>query len=49
MDNDFVWDMEKMVHNLPNARAFHGNQYDAVWMIPQVVKINPFTIQSRKH
>lgn len=30
----------KMVHNLPNARAFNGAQYDAVWMIPQVVKTN---------
>ena len=40
MGNDFVWDMEKMVHNLPNARAFNGAQYDAVWMIPQVMKTN---------
>lgn len=40
MGNDFVWDMEKMVHNLPNARAFNGATYDAVWMIPQVVKTN---------
>ena len=24
MGNDFVWDMEKMVHNLPNPRSFNG-------------------------
>ena len=49
MGNDFIGDMEKMVHHLPGARAFNGTKYDAVWMIPQVVKIIPFTIQSRKH
>ena len=40
MGNDFVWDMEKMVHNLPNPRSFNGATYDAVWMIPQVIKTN---------
>ena len=40
MGNDFVWDMEKMVHNLPGVRAFNGTKYDAVWMIPQVMTTN---------
>ena len=35
MGNDFIADMEKMVHDKPGARAFNGTKYDAVWMIPQ--------------
>lgn len=40
MGNDFIGDMEKMVHHLPGARAFNGAQYDAVWMIPQHINTN---------
>ena len=40
MGNDFIADMEKMVHHLPGARAFNGTKYDAVWMIPQHMNTN---------
>ena len=40
MGNDFIGDMEKMVHHLPGARAFNGTKYDAVWMIPQHMNTN---------
>lgn len=40
MGNDFIGDMEKMVHHLPGARAFNGTKYDAVWMIPQHINTN---------
>ena len=40
MGNDFVADMEKMVHDKPGARAFNGTKYDAVWMIPQHMNTN---------
>ena len=40
MGNDFIADMEKMVHDKPGARAFNGTKYDAVWMIPQHMNTN---------
>ena len=40
MGNDFISDMEKMVHDKPGARAFNGTKYDAIWMIPQHIKTN---------
>ncbi len=39
----------KKWYNLPNARAFNGATYDAVWMIPQVVKNKSLLFRKSLH
>ncbi|MDY3974394.1 DUF2827 family protein [uncultured Veillonella sp.] len=40
MGNDFIWDLEKFINHKDGGRAFNGATYDAVWLIPQIVKTN---------
>lgn len=40
MGNDFIMDMEAMVNKSDGGRAFTGVKYDAVWIIPHLMKTN---------
>lgn len=40
MGNDFIMDMEAMVNKTEGGRAFTGVRYDAVWIIPHLMKTN---------
>ena len=40
MGNDYIYDIEAVIHNKSATRIFNGTKFDANWMIPQHINTN---------